>query len=127
MCRRGEKSTPGSIFTTYPLQCSFGLPAESYVTSNFTKESFSKVGTKVEPLKQHNDCSALTTERIDTHDMRKQKKANTGDLHNDNTEFLRAEKNPAGGMRALTSCTTCGCAVYLRNYHKSGEWYLCKK
>ena len=50
--RRGEQCTPGSIFTAYPLRCSFADPDKSYVMSNFTEESFSKVGTKVELLKR---------------------------------------------------------------------------
>ena len=42
-------------------------------------------------------------------------------------EFVRAEKNRAGGMRALTPSTTCNCVVFLRHYHKSGDWFLGKK
>ena len=66
-------SPSDSSFTNYPLWCSFGQPAVSYMVSNFTQECFSKVGTKVEFLKQRSEVSGLATDRMDTHNMRKQK------------------------------------------------------
>ena len=71
MHRRGSACTSGSVFTAYRLQCSYGQIAESYVMSNFSEESFSKVGTIVEPLKQRR--RAMATGRMDTHNLRTRK------------------------------------------------------
>ena len=125
MYRRGKRCKSGSVFTVYTLRCSFGQASESYVMNNFSGESFSKVGTIVEPLKQRR--RAMATGRMDTHNLRTRKTCVTDDTPDPDDEFVRAEKNRAGGMRALTPSTTCNCVVFLCHYHKSGDWFLGKK